>query len=143
MDIKNNIADWDLQFEGIKAIIAEPFVKKYTDFFDIQTMAARLHNKESMSSEFKLKEGSWFLSMIVPQSYDKNGNVNAIFTKITEEGKVYVAEYNENGTLLSIKSDEISDSVIIPFTCVNKSKVKVFIWKNDMKPLFNKVFTLN
>ncbi len=56
---------------------------------------------------------------------------------------MYVAEYNENGTLLSIKSDEISDSVIIPFTCVNKSKVKVFIWKNDMKPLFNKVFTLN
>ena len=74
---------------------------------------------------------------------DKNGNVNAIFTNITEEGMVYVAEYNENGTLLSIKSDEISDSVIIPFTCVNKSKGKVFIWKNDMKPLFNKVFTLN
>lgn len=74
---------------------------------------------------------------------DKNGNVNAIFTNITEEGMVYVAEYNENGTLLSIKSDEISDSVIIPLTCVNKSKVKVFIWKNDMKPLFNKVFTLN
>ena len=74
---------------------------------------------------------------------DKNGNVNAIFTNITEEGMVYVAEYNENGTLLSIKSDEISDSVIIPFTCVNKSKVKVFIWKNDMKPLFNKVFALN
>ena len=74
---------------------------------------------------------------------DKNGNVNAIFTNITEEGMVYVAEYNENGTLLSIKSDEIPDSVIIPFTCVNKSKVKVFIWKNDMKPLFNKVFTLN
>ena len=74
---------------------------------------------------------------------NKNGNVNAIFTNITEEGMVYVAEYNENGTLLSIKSDEISDSVIIPFTCVNKSKVKVFIWKNDMKPLFNKVFTLN
>ena len=72
---------------------------------------------------------------------DKNGNVNAIFTNITEEGMV--AEYNENGTLLSIKLDEISDSVIIPFTCVNKSKVKVFIWKNDMKPLFNKVFTLN
>lgn len=74
---------------------------------------------------------------------DKNGNVNAIFTNITEEGMVYVAEYNENGTLLSIKSDEISDSVIIPFTYVNKSKVKVLIWKNDMKPLFNKVFTLN
>ena len=40
-----------------KDIIAEPFVQKYIDFFDIQTMAARLHNKESMSSEFKKKDG--------------------------------------------------------------------------------------
>ena len=78
LDIKDNTADWDLQFEGIKAIIAEPFVKKYTDFFDIQTMAARLHNKESISSEFKEKNGSWFLSMVVPQSYDKNGNVTSV-----------------------------------------------------------------
>ena len=41
-------------------------------------MAARLHNKESMSSEFKLKEGSWFLSMIVPQSYYKICNVSSV-----------------------------------------------------------------
>ena len=78
MDIKDNIADWDPQFEIIEGIIAEPFVQKYIDFFDIQTMAARLHNKESMSSEFKKKNGSWFLSMVVPQSYDKNGNVTSV-----------------------------------------------------------------
>ena len=78
MDIKDNIADWDPQFKIIEGIIAEPFVQKYIDFFDIQTMAARLHNKESMSSEFKKKNGSWFLSMIVPQSYDKNGNVTSV-----------------------------------------------------------------
>ena len=78
MDIKDNIADWDPQFEIIEGIIAEPFVQKYIDFFDIQTMAARLHNKESMSSEFKKKNGSWFLSMIIPQSYDKNGNVTSV-----------------------------------------------------------------
>ena len=52
-DIKENSVDWDPQFEVIEGIIAEPFVQKYIDFFDIQTMAARLHNKESMSSEFK------------------------------------------------------------------------------------------
>ena len=79
LDIKDNTADWDLQFEGIKAIIAEPFVQKCIDFFDIQTMAARFHNKESMSSEFKKKDGSWFLSMVVPQSYDKNGNVRDFY----------------------------------------------------------------
>ena len=78
MDFEENRADWDPQFDIIKDIIAESFVQKYIDFFDIQTMAARLHNKESMSSEFKKKNGSWFLSMVVPQSYDKNGNVTSV-----------------------------------------------------------------
>ena len=90
MDIKDNIADWDPQFKIIEGIIAEPFVQKYIDFFDIQTMAARLHNKESMSSEFKKKNGSWFLSMVVPQSYDKNGNVTSVLIAnrdVTDEKK--------------------------------------------------------
>ena len=78
MDFEENRADWDPQFDIIKDIIAEPFVQKYIEFFDIQTMAARLHNKESMSSEFKKKNGSWFLSIVVPQSYDKNGNVKSV-----------------------------------------------------------------
>ena len=78
MDIEEDSADWDPQFKIIKGVIAEPFVQKYTEFFDIQTMAARLHNKKSMSSEFKKKDGSWFLSMVVPQSYDKNGNLTSV-----------------------------------------------------------------
>ena len=78
IDIKENNIEWNLQIETIERIIAEPFVQKCIDFFDIQTMAARLHNKESMSSEFKLKEGSWFLSMVIPQNYDKNGNVTSV-----------------------------------------------------------------
>ena len=31
-----------------------------------------------MSSEFKKKDGSWFLSMVVPQNYDENGNVTSV-----------------------------------------------------------------
>ena len=76
--IKDDTADWDPQFKVIEGIIAEPFVQKYIDFFDIQTMAERLQNKESMSSEFKKRDGSWFLSMIVPQSHDKNGNITSV-----------------------------------------------------------------
>ena len=82
VDIKDNNIEWNPQVETIERIIAEPFVQKYMEFFDIQTMAARLHNKESMSSEFKLKEGSWFLSMVVPQNYDKNGNVTSVLIRI-------------------------------------------------------------
>ena len=76
--IKDDTADWDPQFKVIEGIIAEPFVQKYIDFFDIQTMAERLQNKESMSSEFKKRDGSWFLSMIVPQNHDKNGNITSV-----------------------------------------------------------------
>ena len=74
LGISKKSADWNSQFEVIKDVIAEPFVQKYIDFFDTQTMAARLRNKESMSFEFKKKDGKWF----VPQNYDKDGNVTSV-----------------------------------------------------------------
>lgn len=58
LGISQKSADWDSQFEVIKDVIAEPFVQKYIDFFDTQTMAARLRNKESMSFEFKKRMGN-------------------------------------------------------------------------------------
>ena len=58
LGISKKSADWDSQFEVIKDVIAEPFVQKYIDFFDTQTMAARLRNKESMSFEFKKRMGN-------------------------------------------------------------------------------------
>lgn len=78
LGISKKSADWNSQFEVIKDVIAEPFIQKYIDFFDTQTMAARLRNKESMSFEFKKKDGKWFLAMIVPQNYDKDGNVTSV-----------------------------------------------------------------
>ena len=113
MGIKDNTADWDSQFEIIESIIAEPFVQKYIDFFDIETMAARLHNKESMSSEFKKKNGSWFLSMVVPQSYDKNGNVTSVLfanRDVTDE------------KLRELKQEEELREAKLKAECANKAK---------------------
>ena len=113
MDIKDNTADWDPQFEVIESIIAEPFVQKYIDFFDIETMAARLHNKESMSSEFKKKDGSWFLSMVVPQSYDNNGNVTSVLfanRDVTDE------------KLRELKQEEELREAKLKAECANKAK---------------------
>ena len=113
MGIKENTADWDPQFKIIEDIIAEPFVQKYMGFFDIQTMAARLHNKESMSSEFKKKDGSWFLSMVVPQSYDKNGNVTSVLfanRDVTDE------------KLRELKQEEELREAKLKAECANKAK---------------------
>ena len=113
MDFEENRADWDPQFDIIKDIMAESFVQKYIDFFDIQTMAARLHNKESMSSEFKKKNGSWFLSIVIPQSYDKNGNVTSVLIANRDVTDEKMRELRQEEELREAKSKA---------ECANKAK---------------------
>ena len=110
MDIKENFADWETQFEIIKEIIAESFAQKYVEFFDVQTMAARLHNEKSMSAEFMKKDGTWFLSMVVPQNYDNDGNVTSVLiaNRDVTDGKIRELRQEKELREAKLKAESVS-----------------------------------
>ena len=131
IDLKDNNFEWNTKIENSKSEIAEPFVQRYQEFFDIQTMAARLYNKESMSSEFKLKEGPWFLSMVVPQNYDKNGNVTSILIAnrdVTDE------------KMRELKREEELREAKLKADCANKAKSTfLFNMSHDIRTPMNAI----
>ena len=64
--------------EYVDNTIAEGFRKEYLDFIDMTTVIERLKEKNSLSFTCQKADGSWMLSLIVPQRYDEQGNIDAV-----------------------------------------------------------------
>ena len=50
----------------------------YLDFMDMTTVVTRLNEKNPLSFTCQKTDGSWMLSLIVPQRQDEHGNIDAV-----------------------------------------------------------------
>lgn len=82
--------DHNILLEQVNRLITEPFRESSIEFYDGKTIAKRLEGKNSLFHTCERKDGTWILSMIVPQKYDENGHVVSVLLAnrdFTEEKK--------------------------------------------------------
>ena len=82
--------DHNILLEQVNRLITEPFIESSVEFYDSTTIAKRLEGKNSLFHTCERADGTWILSMIVPQKYDENGRVVSVLLAnrdFTEEKK--------------------------------------------------------
>ena len=82
--------DHNILLEQVNRLIAKPFRESSVEFYDSKTIAKRLEGKNSLFHSCERTDGTWILSMIVPQKYDENGRVVSVLLAnrdFTEEKK--------------------------------------------------------
>ena len=82
--------DHNILLEQVNRLITEPFRQSSVEFYDSTTIAKRLEGKNSLFHTCERTDGTWILSMIVPQKYDENGRVVSVLLAnrdFTEEKK--------------------------------------------------------
>lgn len=82
--------DHNILLEQVNRLVAKPFRKSSFEFYDSKTIAKRLEGKNSLFHTCERTDGTWILSMIVPQKYDENGRVVSVLLAnrdFTEEKK--------------------------------------------------------
>lgn len=82
--------DHNILLEQVNRLIAKPFRKSSVEFYDSKTIAKRLEGKNSLFHTCERTDGTWILSMIVPQKYDEKGRVVSVLLAnrdFTEEKK--------------------------------------------------------
>ena len=82
--------DHNILLEQVNSLITEPFRESSIEFYDSKTIAKRLEGKNSLFHTCERTDGTWILSMIVPQKYDENGHIVSVLLAnrdFTEEKK--------------------------------------------------------
>ncbi len=64
--------------EYIRKTIAAPYLEQAIAFCDMNTIAERIKGLNFLSNLVETVDGAWIYTMVIPQSFDSNGNVDAV-----------------------------------------------------------------
>lgn len=82
-DNDDTVSEGDLfsresQEKHVRELLAPEFREEFLHFIDMSTVIQRLKEHPSQTCTVQLAKGRWLLSVIVPQRFDKNGNITAV-----------------------------------------------------------------
>ncbi len=89
-DSSKENATREIQTIKVLNFIDSEYRKEFMEFIDMQTIASRLENKDSVTSTIRTIKDTWMTTIIVPQEYDANGNLVAVLIAsrdVTEQKK--------------------------------------------------------
>ena len=82
-DDKDIVLEGDLlskenQKKYVSELVSPEYREEFLQFVDIDTVVQRLKGQQSLTYTSRMENGMWLLSVIVPQRYDREGNITAI-----------------------------------------------------------------
>lgn len=78
VDSENNLLYKDIQKDYVRELLAPEYQDGFLKFLDMDTVIQRLKGYQSLTYTSKLANGKWLFSVLVPQRFDKDGNITAI-----------------------------------------------------------------
>ena len=93
------------QEKYVRELIEPEYQEEFLSFIDMQTVEPRMKDQQSLTCTSKLRNGKWFLSVLVPQRVDDKGNIIAVLLAnrdVTEEREKELVQENELRNALAV-----------------------------------------
>lgn len=98
---EGNLLSREKQKRHIKDLIAEEYQEEFLHFVDADTVRERLEGHSSLTCTIQMLDGTWMSSLMIPQRFDKEGNITAVLLANRDVTKEKEKEAEQENVLRS------------------------------------------
>ena len=99
--LEGDLPSKEVQRDHVSKWIDDAYREGFLQFVDMDTVVERLKDHPSLTYTSQTKSGKWLLSVIVPQRFDKNGNMIAVLLANRDITKEKIKELEQEKALRS------------------------------------------